>query len=62
MEFKLTEDNNPFRLASNDFLVAAGNAKIDLYELSRKELANRGLDRKGNWVGFEKAKKIHNLE
>jgi hypothetical protein len=30
--------------------------------LAREELAARGLDLHGNWVGFDQARKIHKLE
>ena len=48
------------QLALNKVLVAVANGEIDLNNLARKELANRGLDKKGQWVGFDKANQIHN--
>ncbi len=30
--------------------------------LVRRELANRGQDSKGKWVGFDEAKRIHRIE
>lgn len=48
------------QLALNKVLVAVANGEIDLNNLARKELANRGLDKQGQWVGFDKANEIHN--
>lgn len=36
--------------------------EIDLTQVGRREIADRGLDKSGKWVGFEKAKKLHALE
>jgi len=47
------------QLALNKVLVAVANGEIDLNNLARKELANRGLDKQGQWVGFDKANQIH---
>ena len=48
------------QLALNKVLVAVANGELDLNNLARKELANRGLDKQGQWVGFDKANQIHN--
>ena len=42
-------------------LAAAACGEIDLNRLAREELAARGLDDKGVWVGFARAKQIHNV-
>jgi len=42
-------------------LVQAVNGEIDLLELARKQLASRGLDEHGEWVGFREAKRIHGV-
>lgn len=36
-------------------LVAAAQGLLDLNRLAREELANRGYDQRGVWVGFESA-------
>lgn len=36
-------------------LVAVANGELDLNLLAREELANRGFDQLGVWVGFERA-------
>ena len=48
----------PLLGASPEEVVA--NGELDLNNLARKELANRGLDKQGQWVGFDKANQIHN--
>ena len=42
-------------------LAAAARGEIDLNRLARKELAARGLDLRGEWVGFARAHEIHQL-
>ena len=42
-------------------LAAAARGELDLNRLAREELAARGLDQNGVWVGFEQATKIHNV-
>lgn len=43
-------------------LVAAANQQLDLNVLAKEELAARGLDTGGKWVGFAKAKEIHGVK
>lgn len=40
-------------------LAAVARGEFDLNRLARDELAARGLDKQGQWVGFPQAKKIH---
>ena len=42
-------------------LAAAARGELDLNRLAREELASRGLDQNGAWVGFKQAAKIHNV-
>ncbi|SFM67613.1 hypothetical protein [Nitrosomonas communis] len=39
-------------------ILAAANGQIDLNEMARNQLANRGLDLSGKWVGFAKAREL----
>ena len=41
-------------------LVAATSGEIDLNRLAREELAARGLDAHGVWVGFDRARTLLN--
>ncbi len=49
------------QIALTKVLAAAARGELDLNRLAREELASRGLDDKGVWVGFERAKQIHNV-
>jgi len=61
---QLSDELNPrfiFSLTYTELLIKAINGEIDLVQLAKAELANRGLDKNGQWVGFEEAKKIHGI-
>ena len=47
-------DKNMISLFDTDILIAVANGKLDLNKLALLELKNRGLDKNGNWVGFNK--------
>ena len=51
------DDARILQTAAIELLLAAADGRVDLNELAREELANRGLGRKGDWVGFEAAAK-----
>lgn len=42
-------------------LAAVARGEIDIMQVVSQELASRGLDMQGNWVGFDKAAKIHGV-
>lgn len=44
--------------ADTKVLVAVARGELDLNEIARQELANRGLGLSGQWVGFEAANAI----
>lgn len=58
------DDLNPEFVFSQvpTMLLEALNDGFDLKELIRRELANRGQNMEGNWVGFEEAAKIHQIK
>lgn len=59
------DDENPqfiFSMTSDKVLVEALNGDFDLVYMVRRELANRGLDQNGKWIGFDKAKELHRIE
>ena len=59
---KFTVDELGFiQIALTKVLAAAARGDIDLNRLAREELASRGLDKDGQWVGFDRAAKIHNV-
>lgn len=47
------------QLSLNKVLAAAARGELDLNLLAREELASRGLDINGAWVGFKRANEIH---
>lgn len=47
-----------FSLTWNDLLVKIVSGEVDPVQLAREQLANRGLDQSGKWVGFDKVAKI----
>lgn len=59
------DDINPrfiFSTTSTALLVETLRGDFDLKQLVRRELANRGLNAEGNWVGFDKAAQIHKIK
>jgi len=48
-----------FSLTSSKLLSDALRGDFDLIYLVRRELANRGQDGDGKWVGFAEAERIH---
>ena len=49
------------QIAMTKVLAAVARGELDLNRLAREELAARGLDDKGVWVGFDRAKLIHKV-
>jgi hypothetical protein len=45
----------------SDVLAAAARGEIDLNDYARRELASRGLDHAGKWIGFPAAARLANL-
>ena len=57
---KFTVDELGFiQIAVTKVLSAAARGELDLNRLAREELASRGMNMTGQWVGFERAAKIH---
>ena len=50
-----------FSLTRTQLIVEALTGDFDIKYMLRRELANRGLDGKGLWVGFTEAKKLHKI-
>lgn len=48
----LSDDQVSISILDIELLKAAAQGKVDLNELARQELASRGLDHDGKWVGF----------
>jgi len=63
-EEEVSDDDNPaylFNTTNTSILVQIVNGEVDANYLARVELANRGLDKKGIWVGFWAAARIHDI-
>lgn len=60
-EGTIPDSENPlfiFSLASAKLLGMGIQGKFSFTELAKRELANRGLNLKGEWVGLAKAKQL----
>lgn len=54
---KFTVDEIGFiQLADVAVLAAVARGEIDLNRIAREELAGRGMDERGRWVGFDQAR------
>jgi len=53
------EDNPEYALQgiNTRLLLAINSGQVDINLIAEKELANRGLNKKGTWIGFSSAKK-----
>ena len=57
-----TVDETGFiQIAAIKVLAAVARGELDLNRLAKEELAARGLNDQGNWIGFDAAKKHHNI-
>lgn len=56
-EMEELDPNGIFQMAYTQLLVRIARGEIDATELAINELAQRGMDLNGQWVGFEDAKK-----
>lgn len=62
IEPKFTTDELGFiQSAPTEVLAAAARGEIDLNLLARQEMAARGLDAQGKWVGFKAASQAHKV-
>ena len=48
-----------FQQTNTALLLAVVNGLLDPVALARQQLAARGLDADGEWVGFDRARQIH---
>jgi len=58
---ELPDELNPkymFQTTANDILSQIALGKVNPVELAKRELANRGYDANGEWVGFKKAEEL----
>lgn len=50
------------QIAPAKVLAAVARGELDLNRIAREELVSRGLGLRGEWVGFERARRIHGLD
>ena len=50
-----------FNMTATQLLTEALKGEFDITYLIKRQLANRGLDREGKWIGFDKAKELHQI-
>ncbi len=55
------DDIGFIQTAAASVLAAVARGEIDLNRIAKEELASRGLDVNGAWVGFAKAKELHQV-
>lgn len=63
-EEEIRDDENPdflFSTTWTSLLVKIAKGQVDAERLARIELANRGLDLNGNWIGFAAAAREHKI-
>ncbi len=54
---KFTVDQIGFiQTADTEVLAAVARGEIDLNQIAREELASRGLNDQGRWVGFDQSR------
>lgn len=61
---ELHDEENPefmFQGTWTSLLTRIAKGEVDAEFYARKELANRGLDLNGNWIGFEAAAREHKV-
>ena len=51
-----------FNMTATQLLTEALKGEFDITYLIRKQLAGRGLDNEGKWIGFDKAKELHKIK
>jgi hypothetical protein len=51
-----------FNMTATQLLTEALNGEVDIEYMVRRELANRGLDKEGKWVGFQQARELHQIK
>ena len=55
------DDIGFIQIADTKVLAAVARGEVDLNRIAREELASRGLDLNGKWVGFDAARTLHQV-
>lgn len=59
---RIDDNDNVLSMFNTDILVKVISGEYDLNYLARVEMANRGFDENGNWIGFNQSKKLFGIE
>ena len=51
-----------FQVLPVNLIVAAAKGEVNLNDYAKLELASRGLDENGHWIGFKQAREHFNIE
>ena len=57
--YEISDEINPaylFNLTYTDLLTRIASGEINCQQLAKQQLADRGLDLNGTWIGFKAAK------
>lgn len=60
--FSIDYDYGHIGLMSSDFLAAVARGEVDMNELARRTLANRGYGPNSEWLGFREASRVLGVE
>lgn len=58
---EMRDEENPeflFNMVPTSLILDIVNKKVDIMYLAKKSLADRGVDKKGKWIGTDKAEKL----
>lgn len=62
---EMTDEENPeymFQGVPTSLVLKVALKKVDAIYQAKKELANRGFDKNGKWIGFPEAKKLWGIK
>jgi hypothetical protein len=51
-----------FNMTATQLLTEALKGEVDIEYMVRRELANRGVNLDGVWIGFSQAKELHQIK
>ena len=62
---EISSEDNPafiFQTTNTSLLLMIIKKRLDPVMAAKRELANRGLDDKGKWIGFDASAKLHGVK
>lgn len=58
---EISDERNPeflFQTTHTDLLLQIANGRLDAVKQAKKVLSDRGLDKRGKWIGFKESEKL----